>query len=76
MARQDLSERLGVASDTIVLVAVEPETFSDSSLGVPQPGQMYLQVITPGYVIYLQADGVTYTYNAGANHVVPADGEG
>jgi hypothetical protein len=76
LARQDLSERLNIAPETIVLVAVQPETFSDTSLGMPLPGQSYAQVLTPGYVIYFQADGVTYTYNAGAGHGVPADGEG
>lgn len=76
LARQDLSERLNIPPETIVLVAVQPETFSDTSLGMPLPGQSYAQVLTPGYAIYFQADGVTYTYNAGAGHVVPADGEG
>jgi hypothetical protein len=34
--------------------------FSDSSLGCPQPGLMYLQVITPGYQFTLTVDGKSY----------------
>ena len=37
--------------------------WSDASLGRPQPGMMYAQVITPGYLVVLEADGQQYTYH-------------
>ncbi len=59
----DLAERLSVAEDQIVVVQVDEQQWSDSSLGCPQPGQMYLQVITPGYLIVLEAGGQRYSYH-------------
>lgn len=38
------------------------QNFSDSSLGCPQEGMMYAQVITPGYQFLLSYGGVTYDY--------------
>lgn len=35
----------------------------DTSLGCPEPGMMYAQVITPGYLVLLQADGRTFEYH-------------
>jgi hypothetical protein len=72
MAVLDLRERLGVGSHEIEIVSVEPTEFPDTSLGVPQEGEMYAQMITPGYVIRLRAGGQVYTYHGGANHVVLA----
>lgn len=38
------------------------QNFSDSSLGCPQEGMMYAQVITPGYQFLLSYGGLTYDY--------------
>jgi hypothetical protein len=35
----------------VVVISVEVVDFSDSSLGCPQPGMAYLQVITPGHKV-------------------------
>ncbi len=48
LAREDLARRLGLAPEAIRLVSVEAVEWSDASLGCPQPGMMYAQVITPG----------------------------
>ncbi len=45
----------GVDTSEVQVVAVEPVTWPDSSLGCPQPGQSYLQVITPGFKVTLEA---------------------
>jgi hypothetical protein len=37
--------------------------WSDASLGCPQEGMMYAQVITPGYLIVLEAQGQTFEYH-------------
>lgn len=62
-ARSDLALRLGVAEDEIVVVVLEEVQWPDGSLGCPQPGMMYVQVITPGFLVVLQADGEKYEYH-------------
>ncbi len=56
----------------IKLMSYSSEDFSDSSLGCPQPNMMYTQVITPGYILTLDAGGTTYIYhtNLAGNRVV------
>ena len=63
-AQLDLSQILGLPVDEITVLSVEAVEWPDSSLGCPQPGMHYLQVVTPGYQILLQAQGKTYTYHA------------
>ena len=63
-ARRDLASRLKVAEDAIGLASIEAVDWRDSSLGCPQPGHVYLQVITPGYRFVLRADGATYEYHS------------
>ena len=69
-ARQDLSTRAGVSPGDIVVESVEAVQWRDSSLGCPQPGMNYLTVITPGYLIKLQALAQTYEYHASLVNVV------
>jgi hypothetical protein len=59
----DLSEQTGIPADEIVLVSMEAMKWSDTSLGCPQEGFMYAQVITPGYLIVLAAQGEQYEYH-------------
>jgi len=68
-ARQDLLGRLNVASDKISLVKAEAVQWPDSSLGCPESGMMYAQVITPGYRVVLEYAGQAYEYHAGNNRV-------
>jgi hypothetical protein len=59
----DLSERTGFPPDDIRLVSIEAVKWSDASLGCPQEGFMYAQVITPGYLMVLEAKGQQYEYH-------------
>ena len=63
LTRQDLAARLSVPTDEIALVEATGVEWSDSSLGCPQEGMSYLQVITPGYRIVLQANNQSYAYH-------------
>jgi hypothetical protein len=63
MAIEDLSGRLGLAPEAIRLVSAEAVKWSDASLGCPQPGMMYAQVITPGFRVLLEAGGKEYEYH-------------
>lgn len=62
-ARQALADRLGLALEAVTVESVEEVTWRDSALGCPAPGMMYLQVLTPGYRIVLEAEGEEYTYH-------------
>jgi hypothetical protein len=63
----DLAKQKGVDPARISVVSVEATEWPDSSLGCPQPGRAYMQVITPGWTIRLTLDGQTYEYHANSN---------
>jgi hypothetical protein len=63
-ARDDLSQRVSVSAAQIKLVEATEVEWPDSSLGCPQEGMSYLQVITPGYRILLEAGGIQYEYHS------------
>jgi hypothetical protein len=62
-ARNDLAHKLGISAEQITVSSAEAVTWSDSSLGCPQPGMAYTQVLTSGYLILLEAAGKTYEYH-------------
>ena len=55
-----LAARLGVSPDEISVLSIEPAQWRDTSLGCPQPGMMYAQVIVPGYRAILEVGGKQY----------------
>lgn len=56
----DLAAR---TSAEVTLVSAEHTKWPDASLGNPQPGMAYAQVITPGYKIVLASGGANYEYH-------------
>jgi len=70
LAKFDLTLKTGADIDKMAVESVEEFNFSDASLGVPEPGAEYTQVITPGYIIILNAEGATYEYHASGERVV------
>ncbi len=64
-ARDDLAQRLGIDDAAkIAVVAVEAVDWPDTSLGCPEPGMMYAQVITPGYKILLSHEEEIFVYHS------------
>ncbi len=59
-AKRELASKKGLQLGEIELVSIVPENWSDSSLGCPEPGMMYMQVITPGFRVRLKAEGEIY----------------
>lgn len=59
-AAQALAPQIGVALETLQLSSKEPQEWSDSSLGCPDPATMYMQVITPGYKLTFTDGANTY----------------
>lgn len=72
LAKEDLAEHAGVDVEEIVVKDVKEAEFPDASLGVPEPGKTYAQVVTPGFVIQLQAGAETYRYHAAGDRAVLA----
>jgi hypothetical protein len=67
LARQDLAQKMNVPIDEIREVSVEAVEWPDTSLGCPQPGMMYAQMITPGFKVVLAAKGQTVEYHTDAS---------
>lgn len=61
VATRRLARDLGCDPSGITAVQAEAVEWNDSSLGCPQPGMMYMQVITPGYRVTLEHNGKHYT---------------
>jgi hypothetical protein len=49
------SAQLGVPYQLIVVMTAQRD-WPDASLGCPEPGHAYAQIITPGYVVTLDTD--------------------
>ncbi len=75
-ARADLASRLHVTEEDIRVLRLESVTWRDSSLGCPKPGQGYLQVLTPGFRIFLEVQGQTYEYHGDTRGNIAECGEG
>jgi hypothetical protein len=64
-ARRDLATKVGVdAAASAEVVVSEAVTWPDGSLGCPVPGQLYPQVVTPGYHVVFRVGTTTYDYRA------------
>jgi hypothetical protein len=64
-ARQDLAQKRSIPAAEISLVEARQVMWPDSSVGCPQPGMAYSQVVTGGYLIRLEKSGALYEYHAG-----------
>ncbi|MBC7813302.1 MAG: hypothetical protein H7175_19240 [Burkholderiales bacterium] len=51
-----------VSAETVSRMDYFPQEFPDASLGCAQEGEMYAQVITPGYQVLVTFQGVIYDY--------------
>lgn len=70
-AKKDLSQRIGKPVEQMFVVSVNEVDWSDSSLGCPEPGQFYAQVITPGFRIILSDGSSPYEYHSNrGNHTI------
>lgn len=63
LAQQALAREMSLQAADTTLITIAPVEWNDGSLGCPKPGMNYLQVITPGYLITLEAQGQRYEYH-------------
>jgi len=64
LAKKDLSERMNIPIGDIKLVKEEAVDWPDTSLGYPEEGMGYAQVITSGFRIILKAQDKLYEYHS------------
>lgn len=66
-AKEDLATRISVDVQDIKTLRAENVTWRDSSMGCPEPGNQYMQVLTNGSRITLVAKKQIYHYHSGGN---------
>ena len=52
--------------EQLVIVRAESVVWNDGSLGCPEPGMMYTQMLVNGYWVVIEAAGKTYDYRVGS----------
>jgi hypothetical protein len=60
LTQKDLAQQLSIGEEVILVKWIEPVTWPDASLGCPQPGMAYAQILTPGFRVIVEADGEDY----------------
>jgi hypothetical protein len=65
-AVQALAKLLSVDPSAITVVKIEPTEWPDACLDLPEKGEMCTQVLTPGYLVVLEAKDVRYEYRTNA----------
>jgi hypothetical protein len=65
LAVADLAARVGTTPGQIEVRSFEEVTWPDTSLGCPEPGMVYAQMVVRGWRIVLVADNETFSYHAG-----------
>jgi len=66
-AKADLAQRLSVSASQIKTLETKEVVWPDASLGCPQPGTVYAQIPTPGYLVILEHAGNEYEYHVGSH---------
>lgn len=76
-ARELLANEEGVDEEAVTLINSEGISWSDASLGCPQEGMSYAQVITPGYIlIFLLGDSYYAVHtNADGSNLIVCNGD-
>lgn len=63
----DEAARTGAPASAVELIGYADVTWSDGSLGCPQPGMMYTQALVDGRQLVLAVDGQLASYHAALN---------
>ncbi len=62
-ARDYLAQRLGIPPAEIRVATYEQTNFPDGCLGLPHPGEMCIQVITPGYIVTFSTEKGNFVFH-------------
>jgi hypothetical protein len=69
-ATEDLAQRLAISSSQISLINATEVMWPNASLGCPQDGMVYADVLTPGYLLILGYNGNTFEYHTGRDSAI------
>jgi len=75
-AKKALAAWVGISSEKVEVLEVEEVEWPDTSLGCPEPGKAYLQVIVPGWKVVMRAANKVYEYHYGGGQGVLCDEDG
>ena len=70
LATTALAQHLAIDESEVEVQRRVPMEWSDTSLGCPQKGQSYAQVITPGFRVFLWAGDTSYAVHTGDGRAV------
>ncbi|MBZ0301569.1 MAG: hypothetical protein K8J31_17620 [Anaerolineae bacterium] len=73
LAQRRLADELDLAARRIRVIDVMPVTWTDSSLGCPQPGETYPPITIEGYRIVLAAGDDEYIFHSDSTQVIACD---
>lgn len=62
---RDLAASLAIPVEEVEVERVQPVTWRDGSLGCPEPGMLYSQMLVDGFHVLLRASGETHDYRVG-----------
>jgi hypothetical protein len=65
--KNDLAQKISISLDKITVLEVDAVEWPDGSLGCGKPGTEYVQVVTPGFRISLEANGSIFFYHTNAS---------
>jgi hypothetical protein len=71
LATADAALKGGADPSAVRLLSLQPRDWPNASLGCPQPGQGYAQVVTRGYLIILEAAGKRLEYHTDLRRADP-----
>lgn len=64
---QEVANATGSTLADLTLVEARAVTWSDASLGCPEPGQMYTQALVDGFWVVIEVEGIEYDFRVGEN---------
>lgn len=62
---RDAAARTALEASSLVVESAQGVTWSDASLGCPQPGVSYAQMLVPGFRVVIRAGAQRLAYHAG-----------
>jgi hypothetical protein len=69
-ARAAIAERAGLKLESIETEGVIPREWPDASLGCPEKGKLYAQMLTKGYRVLLRVDKTVHVVHVAGAHAV------
>ncbi len=69
-----LTDKLDIELASVTIVKVEYKLWPDASLGIPEPGVAYVQALTPGCIVRMQAGDRTFTVHTGPGPIAKLQG--